>query len=55
MGNFFVVLLAHFLYADDRLNLGKVLGLLRVTGIALVNWQPGTTLSWEFSLRVRVS
>lgn len=52
VGNFFVVLLAHFLYADDRLNLGKVLGLAAgFTGIALVNWQPGTTLSWEFSLR----
>lgn len=51
-GNFFVVILAHFIYADDRLNLGKVLGLAAgFAGIALVNWQPGTALSWEFSLR----
>lgn len=51
-GNFLVVILAHFIYTNDRLNLGKVLGLTAgITGILLVNWQPGTTIGWEFSFR----
>lgn len=52
VGNFWVVILAHFIYTNDRLNLGKVLGLIAgFAGIVLVNWQPSTTIGWEFSLR----
>lgn len=51
-GNFFVVILAHFVYKDDRLNPGKILGLLAgFAGIVLVNWQPDTSIGWEFTLR----
>ena len=32
VGNFFVVIVAHFIYKDDRLNFGKLLGL--VAGLA---------------------
>lgn len=51
-GSFFVVLLAHFLYFDDRINGKKIYGLLAgFMGIFLVNW--GTVgqgrLSFEFS------
>lgn len=52
VGNFWVVIFAHFIYPDDRLNPGKVLGLIAgFAGIVLVNWQPNTTLGWIFSLR----
>jgi drug/metabolite transporter (DMT)-like permease len=52
VGNFLVVILAHFIYTNDRLNFGKVLGLIAgLAGIVLVNWQPGTTIGWVFSLR----
>lgn len=52
VGNFFVVVFAHFIYADDRLNPGKVLGLiLGFGGIVLVNWHPGTAMGWSFALR----
>lgn len=51
-GNFFVVILAHFIYTNDRLNLGKVLGLIAgFGGIVLVNWRPGAVIGWEFTLR----
>jgi len=52
VGNFFVVIFAHFIYRNDRLNLGKVLGLAAgFGGVALANWQSGDALSWQFSLR----
>ncbi len=52
VGNFFVVIFAHFIYTNDRLNMGKVLGLIAgFGGIILVNWQPGAVIGWEFSLR----
>ncbi len=52
VGNFLVVILAHFIYDNDRLNLGKIVGLMAgFGGIILVNWQPNTTIGWEFSLR----
>ncbi len=51
-GNFFVVIVAHFFYQDDRLNLGKIFGLIAgLAGIVLANWQPNTSIGWEFSLR----
>ena len=52
-GNFFVVLFAHFLYKNDRLNFGKVIGLITgFAGIILVNWQPGTKgISWDLSFQ----
>lgn len=51
VGNFFVVIFAHFIYKDDRLNTGKIMGLITgFAGIILVNWQPGVTgFSWDFS------
>ena len=53
IGNFFVVLLAHFVYQNDQLNFGKVLGLATgFAGIILINWSPGTTgFDWHMSLR----
>ncbi|NMB01893.1 MAG: DMT family transporter [Firmicutes bacterium] len=52
VGNFLVVILAHFIYTNDRLNFGKFIGLIAgFGGIVLVNWQPGTSIGWEFSLR----
>lgn len=51
-GNFFVVIFAHFFYTNDRLNFGKILGLITgFAGIALVNWQPNTAIGWGFTLR----
>ena len=52
IGNFLVVVLAHFIYTNDRLNFGKVIGLITgFAGIILVNWQPSTSIGWEFSFR----
>jgi drug/metabolite transporter (DMT)-like permease len=46
---FFMVLVAHFVYKDDKMNRGKVIGLLSgFIGIILVNW--GKDFSWNFSL-----
>lgn len=51
-GNFLVVIVAHFIYKNDRLHLGKIIGLLTgFAGIVLINWQPNTTeLTWNFTL-----
>jgi drug/metabolite transporter (DMT)-like permease len=44
-----MVLVAHFVYKDDKMNRGKVIGLLSgFIGIILVNW--GKDFSWNFSL-----
>ena len=52
VGNFLVVILAHFIYTNDRLNPGKVLGLVAgFGGIILVNWQPNAAIGWQLSLR----
>lgn len=53
VGNFLVVIVAHFVYADDRLNGGKVIGLITgFAGIILVNWQGGFEGGfWDLSLR----
>jgi drug/metabolite transporter (DMT)-like permease len=50
VGNFFVVIVAHFIYKDDRLNFGKLLGLVAgFGGIILVNWQPHAAIGWQFT------
>lgn len=51
VGNFLVVIFAHFVYTNDRLHMGKVIGLLTgLTGIVLINWQPGVSgFSWDFT------
>lgn len=53
IGNFFVVLIAHFLYKNERLNMGKIIGLITgFTGIIIINWQPYTHgFNWDLSLR----
>ncbi len=53
VGNFLVVIVAHFIYADDRLNWGKVVGLATgFAGIILVNWQGGLGGGfWDLSFR----
>ncbi|MDA8441384.1 MAG: DMT family transporter [Peptococcaceae bacterium] len=46
---FFVVLMAHFIYTNDKLNRRKLLGLLTgLGGIILVNW--GKNFSLDFTL-----
>lgn len=48
-GTFFMVLVAHFVYRDDKMNRGKVIGLVTgFIGIVLVNW--GKDFSWNFAL-----
>lgn len=48
-GTFFLVVLAHFLLPDDRLNWGKWIGILMgFLGIIAVNW--GAGFDWEFSM-----
>ncbi|MDK2800999.1 MAG: hypothetical protein PWP27_1968 [Clostridiales bacterium] len=46
----FVVLLAHFIYSDDKMNWRKILGLIvGFTGIILVNWgKEGLNLEFTF-------
>ncbi len=52
IGNFLIVIFAHFVYTDDRLNWGKILGLMAgFGGIVLVNWQSGASVGWEFTFR----
>lgn len=49
IGTFFVVILAHFFYKNDRLNWRKTIGLcFGFAGIILVNW--GKDFNLEFSL-----
>jgi drug/metabolite transporter (DMT)-like permease len=41
-GTFFVVILAHFIYHDDKMNFKKTIGLISgLLGIILVNWGKG--------------
>lgn len=50
-GTFFVVILAHFIYKDDKLNLKKIVGLISgFVGILLVNWGKAG-LSLTFNVR----
>ncbi len=47
--NFFLIIICHFYYKDDKLNLRKSLGLiLGFSGIVLANWDKGMT--WTFNL-----
>ncbi|MFO7882352.1 MAG: DMT family transporter [Kosmotogaceae bacterium] len=47
--NFFVVLFAHFIYKNDKINLKKVLGLVAgFTGVAFANWEQGFGLDFSF-------
>ncbi|HHF08229.1 MAG: DMT family transporter [Kosmotoga sp.] len=49
-GNFFVVLLAHFVYKNDKINLKKVMGLSAgFSGILLANFEKGLNLDFSFS------
>lgn len=51
IGNFLVVIFAHFVYTDDRLNPSKITGLITgLLGILIINWQPDPSgLSWDFT------
>lgn len=49
IGNFFVVIMAHFIYSNDRINKGKIIGLATgFVGIILVNWGQSFTLEFSF-------
>ncbi|MGY0692580.1 DMT family transporter [Virgibacillus sp. FSP13] len=49
-GTFFTVLLAHFFYANDRLNWAKAIGLLAgFTGVIVANWGQEMKLSFELT------
>ena len=51
VGIFFSVILAHFIYKDDRLNLRKILGLaLGFLGLILINLNKGSDGLLEFTL-----
>jgi len=49
-GTFFMVLLAHFVYSDDKMSKAKSLGLITgLAGIIIVNW--GKDFTWIFTLQ----
>lgn len=49
-GTFFTVILAHYFYVNDKMNWQKVVGLLAgFTGIVLVNWGQGFSMSFQFT------
>lgn len=51
-GVFFSVVLAHFIYTDDRLTRRKALGcLVGFLGVVVVNLGGGATLTFDFTLR----
>jgi len=48
-GSFFVVILSHFVYHDDKIDIGKTIGLLTgFAGIVLVNFGSGFSLNFTF-------
>jgi drug/metabolite transporter (DMT)-like permease len=48
LGSFFSAILAHFIYADDRLNPRKSLGcLLGFAGVLAVNWSGDLLFNWK--------
>lgn len=49
-GTFFVILIAHFFYKNDRLSWKKVIGLTAgFTGIIVANWGQGLELSFQLT------
>lgn len=49
LGSFFVVIIAHFVYSNDKMSLRKTIGIVTgFTGIILVNWGKGR-VSLDFS------
>src|SRR6056297_3227806 len=49
-GTFFMVLLAHFVYTNDKMSKAKTLGLITgLAGIIIVNW--GKNFTWIFTLQ----
>lgn len=49
-GTFFMVLLAHFVYTDDKMSKAKTIGLTTgLVGIIIVNW--GKDFTWVFTLQ----
>ena len=47
-----MVIAAHFLYADDRINPGKLMGIAAgFAGIIMINWHSRAGFSWSMSLR----
>lgn len=49
-GNFFVVILAHFIYKNDTLDKRKIIGLiLGFLGIIVINWSKGFSFSFTFT------
>ncbi|SSC12546.1 DMT(Drug/metabolite transporter) superfamily permease [Mesotoga infera] len=47
--NFFLIIICHFYYKDDKINLTKFIGLIiGFSGIALANWDEG--MSWTFKM-----
>ena len=52
VGNFFVVIAAHFIYRDDRINPGKLVGIATgFAGIVLINWHGQAGISWGMTFR----
>lgn len=48
-GTFFMVMLAHFVYVDDKMSKAKTIGLITgLAGIIIVNW--GKDFSWTFKI-----
>ncbi|SHF83473.1 DMT family transporter [Ornithinibacillus halophilus] len=49
-GTFFTIIIAHFFYKDDRLNLGKTIGLVAgFTGIIVANWGQEFEMTFQFT------
>ncbi len=49
-GTFFMVLLAHFVYTDDKMSKAKTIGLVTgLAGIIIVNW--GKDFTWIFTVQ----
>lgn len=49
-GTFFTVILAHYFYANDKMNWKKVLGLIAgFTGVIAANWGQGLELNFTFT------
>jgi drug/metabolite transporter (DMT)-like permease len=48
--NFLVVIFAHYIYKDDRINKNKIIGLLTgLIGVVVVNWGASFSLEFKFN------